>query len=366
MKIDLFGAMALLGIAVGCGGLSPSQPQLLKRALAEDLDCAAYYIEDATEEGHFGHLGCTGLYANWSNRTLAEDVRAYTPGYVLWSDQAEKNRWILIPPDTQIDTGGEGHAGTMDDWVFPVGTKAWKQFRFGSRVVETRLLWKRQEGWFVATYLWSEDQSSALEYTEDAGLLVEGADPDGPSYEVPPATACAQCHNGSADTLLGFEAISLASQDAQGLTLDELVQAQLLTQNPDRAYEIPGDPDAEASLGWLHMNCGASCHNARQQPYPWQLQMRLNVSELTAVEDTAVWRTAVGRTSTYRPSPLCGDLLWKRITPGNPDCSTVPYRVSVRDEYPGPYLNQMPPALSHRVPVAELDTLRRWIAALPP
>jgi hypothetical protein len=357
--------IALLGL-VGCSGPVPSQPQSLNRALAEDLDCAAYHVEDGTEEGHSAHLGCTGLFANWSKGTLNEEVRAFTPGYQLWSDQAEKNRWIFIPPDTQIDTGGEGRAGMMDDWVFPVGTKVWKQFRFGPRIVETRLLWKRQEGWFLASYLWSEDQSSALEYTEDTGLLVEGADPDGPAYEVPPSTACAQCHDGGADTLLGFGAISLAAEDASGLTLDELVRLQLLTQNPDADYALPGDPDAAASLGWLHMNCGSSCHNARQQPAPSQLQMRLLVSELTAVEDTALWRTGVGRASFYRPSPVCGDIPWMRIMPGNPDCSTVPYRISVRDEYPSPYRNQMPPLLSHRVPFVELERLRRWIAALPP
>jgi len=30
----------------------------------------------------------------------------------------------------------------MDEWTFPVGTKFWKQFAFGSKIVETRLLEK--------------------------------------------------------------------------------------------------------------------------------------------------------------------------------------------------------------------------------
>ncbi len=357
----------LLGIGAGCAGPLPVGQQPVKHsgALAEDLDCSVYQVDDGTPEGHSSHLGCTGLYANFSQRTLSDAARAFTPGYVLWSDNADKSRWIYLPAGTQIDTGGVG-PGTMDSWIFPVGTKAWKQFSFGDRLVETRLLWKRADGWFRATYLWSDDLSSALEYTGDVGLPVLGSDPDGPQYEVPPASACSQCHDGSADTLLGFEAISLAAQESTGLSLDELVRQELLTLNPDRAYTVPGDPDAEASLSWLHSNCGTACHNEARQPSPSELRLRLTTNDLNSVQDTAVWRTAVGRFSLYRPSPRCGDLPWKRVNPGVPDCSTILYRISVRDPYPGPYLNQMPPLLSHRVPLEVLDTLQRWVASIPP
>jgi len=54
-----------------------------------------------------------------------------------------------------------------------------------------------------------------------------------------------------------------------------------------------------------------------------------------------------------------------RIAPGDPECSTVRYRAGVRDDYPGPYFNQMPPLLSHRVSVEAVETLRRWIGSLP-
>ncbi len=73
----------------------------------------------------------------------------------------------------------------------------------------------------------------------------------------------------------------------------------------------------------------------------------------------------MGQPSRYRPSPFCGESPWLRIAPGDPECSTVPYRAGVRDEYPGPYFNQMPPLLSHRVSVEAVETLRRWIVTIP-
>jgi hypothetical protein len=230
--------------------------------------------------------------------------------------------------------------------------------------VETRLVWKRPEGWFQATYLWSSDYSSALEYTGSRGLLIEGADPDGPLYEVPSSATCARCHAGAVDTLLGFEAINLSAQQADGLTLDELTRRELLTQNPDRAYVVPGDPDAQASLGWLHANCGTVCHSGRIQRGPMGLHMRLQTGDLDSVEATAAWRTAVGQPSSYWPPLYCGRTP-NRILPGDPDCSTIVYRISVRDPYAGPYVNQMPPLLSHRVPVEAVESLRRWVASLP-
>lgn len=355
--------LALFGC--GAGPFNSGAITLGRAAIVQDLDCDDFRVDDGTAEGHSSHLGCTGLYSNWSKRVLGPGVRPFTPAFSLWSDGAEKARWIYLPENERIDNGGEGRAGSMDSWVFPLGTKLWKQFSFGSRLVETRLLWKRSDGWFQATYLWSPDQSVALESTAAGGLLVEGADPDGPSYEIPSARACVQCHNGAADTVLGFETINLSAEGAAGLTLNVLGEEGLFTESPDLAYPIPGDEDARASLGWLHSNCGLACHNPRIQAGP-QLQMRLQVADLARVEETDTWRTAVRRPAQYVPlSSRCSEIRsWQRIVPGDPDCSAVPYRAGVRDPISGPHVNQMPPLLSHRPPTDSVETLRRWIATL--
>src|SRR2546423_1675242 len=80
---------------------------------------------------------CTGLYANRDSTQIAPGVMPYTPGVLLWSDGAEKQRYLSLPPSTQIDTSD------LDAWKFPVGTKAWKEFRLDGALVETRIFWKR-------------------------------------------------------------------------------------------------------------------------------------------------------------------------------------------------------------------------------
>src|SRR4051794_38379479 len=64
-------------------------------------------------------LSCTGLYADLAARQIADSAMAYAPALSFWTDGATKRRWISLPGP--IDTHDP------DDWLFPVGTKAWKE-----------------------------------------------------------------------------------------------------------------------------------------------------------------------------------------------------------------------------------------------
>ena len=86
-------------------------------------------------------LRCTGLYTDWSAKALAPSVQPYTPAFTLYSDGASKARWISLPAGGQIVTSD------LDNWVFPVGTKIWKEFSVGGVRVETRLAWKTDAQW---------------------------------------------------------------------------------------------------------------------------------------------------------------------------------------------------------------------------
>ena len=65
---------------------------------------AALGLDCTTDAGHATLLGCTGLYADWTTRAIAPDVKEYDPALHLWSDGAQKNRFIFLPPGAQIDT----------------------------------------------------------------------------------------------------------------------------------------------------------------------------------------------------------------------------------------------------------------------
>ena len=81
----------------------------------------------------------------------------FVPQYPLWSDGAAKSRWIRLPEGAKIDVSD------IDAWRFPGGTTIWKEFAWGGRKVETRMMRALGGGeWMFATYVWTEDQSDAL------------------------------------------------------------------------------------------------------------------------------------------------------------------------------------------------------------
>jgi hypothetical protein len=296
-------------------------------------------------------LGCTGLYASWPSRTLAPTVMAFDPGLHLWSDGATKARYIELPPGTKIDTSD------MDEWTFPVGTKVWKEFSLGGKKVETRFMWKQASGqWLKTTYQWSSDQQTATELTTGA------KDVWGTGYEIPDQYACTTCHEGRLDYVLGFEAIGLSTPAASGLTMAKLVQLGLVTDAPAAPIVIPGNATEQAALGWLHANCGTSCHSGSDNAYArsTELWMRLTTKTIATVQGTDTYKRTVGVAATFKPAD--GTVL-ERIKPHDPAHSCVTYRDSRRDQ--ADEGNQMPPIGTHVVDTAGVQLVTNWINAMP-
>jgi hypothetical protein len=311
-----------------------------------------------TDGGLPNDLACTGLYSDWATKTVAADVVGYTPAYILWSDGAQKARWVYLPPGSQIDTTD------MDNWVFPVGTKVWKQFSVGGRRVETRLLWKTAAQWEVHVYRWSSDEQSATLF--DSGQT----NVDGTTYEIPSTTQCYTCHAGRPDMLVGFDLVGLGAPGAQGVTLADLVAQHRLTQAPPAtSITIPEDATGKAALalGYLHANCGATCHNANisADAFVTQLYMKLLAAQIYPdagagkVNQLDTYTTAVNKTGTLMP----GGMPYMRIAPHDAAHSLVPLMALVRDPDAGDFL-PMPPLVSHQPDTAGVAAVQAWINAL--
>jgi len=296
-------------------------------------------------------LACTGLYADWPTRTIAPDARAFSPGTALWTDGADKSRYIYLPPGTQIDTTD------FDAWSFPIGTKLWKEFRLEGRRIETRFLWKRDYGWFRTTYAWSLDEASAIELT--TGQTNWNAT----SYEIPDQTRCTLCHAGAVDGVLGFEGMGLAEPSATGLMLSELVREGLLTRPPPGPLAVPGNATESAALAWLHANCGLACHNRTPtaDAYDRGMFLRLRIADLGSVQSTDAWKTAVGMPSNFQPDNGSMMLL---IAPGNVANSAIYFRNSHRDAPDSGTRYQMPPIDTHVVPADGVALVAAWIQSM--
>jgi len=302
---------------------------------------------------------CTGLYLQRDPTRYSADVMPYTPGVTLWSDGADKKRYLQLPPASQIDTSD------MDAWSFPVGTKAWKEFRFNGKLVETRLFWKQPDAsWAYGTYIWSDDQKSAsLNASRQPTLLDTG-------YEIPTAKDCDKCHHGGADHLLGVEAVALGLPTAQGVTVEKLVAAGSLSHPPAlTSVTLPEDASGKAAgaMGYLHANCGMPCHSMRGLGDETMLVMRLRAPELYGSNGQAPMSAAQTDLykATVRQKPTTASVAQAfpgavRIAPGAHDQSLVWVLSHLRGKY------QMPPLVSHVVDDMGTQKLADWIDALPP
>jgi hypothetical protein len=321
-------------------------------AISDAGDCALGPSGEALE------LRCAGLYSDWASKTVSADLTAFVPGLQFWSDGAQKTRWIYLPPGQQIDTSN------MDEWTFPVGTKFWKEFRVpvGSSTtltrIETRLIWKSApSAWYRTTYRWSPDgETSASE------LITGELDANGGGYEIPDQSQCTTCHGGRLDGVLGFEAVGLSSPGASPLTLAKLASAGTLTNPPSAPPTVPGDAVESAALGWLHMNCGAPCHNrGTGKAADTHFFMRLDVATLATVETTDTYTTGwnVPTMTGFEITDASATYRFHACDIGE---SAGYYRPSHRDGNPGtPASTQMPPIDTHKVDEAGVAKIAAWI-----
>ena len=289
-------------------------------------------------------LSETGLYADIATRTLAPGVMPFEVGYELWSDGADKQRWVLLPEGTQIDTRD------IDRWSFPIGTRAWKEFRRDGVLVETRFLHKRAEGldgWLRVAFVWNAAGTDAM--AAPAGM----PDAVGTAHDVPSMRDCFVCHRGVSDTLIGVSAIQLGTAEG-GAFLTALADAGRLSDPPATMPSVPGPPVARDALGFLHGNCG-QCHND-DHPLATRRTMRLYLPVGTPTpEESPVYRTAIGAMMSHRIEGTD-----TAIVPGNPSLSQLYVRISLRD------YNQMPPIASEIPSPAGMATIDTWIRSLAP
>jgi hypothetical protein len=331
--------------------------------VGNDADAGGFVYPDAGADCGIGEAGepldlaCTGLYSDWASKTVASGNQPYLPGYVLWSDGALKQRWIALPAGQKIDTSD------MNDWTFPVDTRIWKEFSLvlpdggAPTRIETRLLWKQSTySWYRTTYRWSADGQTSATELRTGEMNVAGT-----AYEVPSSFECDDCHNGRPDGVLAFEAVALSATSATGLTMAQLVAQNLVTTPPTGSLAVPGDSTAQTTLGWLHVNCGVSCHNnVGGLASDTGFLMRLNVASLGSVQTTDTYTTGWNMQTQSFQLPDASTTY--RFHACDLATSAAYYRADHRTGVNGtPQGIQMPPYVSHVVDDADMATLAAWI-----
>lgn len=212
-------------------------------------------------------LSDTGCFDPAEPARPAPGVIAYDVASPLWSDGADKQRFLAIPDGTQLHMESDG------DFSFPAGSVLMKTFLVGGKRVETRLLVRHDDGgWAGYAYRWRDDGS-------DADLLAgsEIVDlPGGQTWRIPSRADCTACHTAAARHALGPEFLQLNGDFVYEATgrrsnqMDTLVHIGLFDDLADGDLDVETMPrlsaldDDDASLAdrarsYLHSNC-SSCH----------------------------------------------------------------------------------------------------------
>lgn len=130
-----------------------------------------------------------------NERVLPYDV--ITP---LFSDYAKKKRFIWMP-----EGSGAQYINDREVVDFPDGTVMIKSFYYDNvqplgnrKVIETRLIYKKNGEWKFADYIWNEEQTEAVYDAEGAYQDIEWIDEEGQShavnYRIPSEVECYTCH----------------------------------------------------------------------------------------------------------------------------------------------------------------------------
>jgi uncharacterized repeat protein (TIGR03806 family) len=299
----------------------------------------------------------------------ASGVIPYDLNSALFSDYAEKHRFIKLPP--------QAHATYHQDDVFefPLGTIIAKTFAFphdarnpsqGRRLIETRILKREPDGWVGLPYVWNKEQTEAILDVAGDTVDVSWVHTDGrtrsDNYIVPNSNQCKGCHKaGEIMRPIGPKARHLNREFAYSGGVDnqlaEWTRRGVLVGAPEpalaprlAAWDDPksGTLDARARA-WLEINC-AHCHSPLGPA-------RNSGLDLLASQQN---RTSFG---IFKPPVAAGigsGGLAYDIVPGQPEKSILAFRIA--SVHPGIMMPELGKRLVHDEGVA---LIREWIAAMP-
>ena len=318
-------------------------------------------------------LSATGLFNDTKSLTPNPALISYEVNVPLWSDRAEKQRWIGLPSAQKIDGDRSGR------WSFPKGTVFVKHFELPldernksdgvsvpTRRVETRVLvCDDRGGVFGATYRWNEDQSDAdlvtSAATEEISYLDEDGHPQTQIWSYPGRIDCQACHNDTAGGVLGFNARQLNREVvSDGLSDDQMYRFSRagmfafdcsrsdLTKMP----KLHGLADVTVGLeervrSYLDANC-SHCHQPGSRYGLWDGRIETPLYAQKIVGGRAITHTDKNPNAVVvQPGDLSNSFLYTRLS------STEPHLRM--------------PALAHGVVDQQaVELVRQWILSLPP
>ncbi|MFZ5745107.1 MAG: SO2930 family diheme c-type cytochrome [Pseudomonadota bacterium] len=271
-------------------------------------------VNDATVTGatYAPTLADYGFFTDAAAQRPATGVTPYRIQTPLWSDGAEKLRFVYLPAGTKAKAQGDG---LLD---LPVGSALIKTFKLEGRLIETRVLLHRADGWVALPYQWNREQTEARLALAGARLELKTPQGEAISYAIPNKNQCKECHQ-QQDAVVP---IGPKARNLSAAWLTSFYKAGKLDAVPQVSARVPLWEDraklavAPVARGWLDSNC-AHCHNPAGSASNSGLDLRWEQSDPIALGINKR-PVAAGRGS--------GGFEFD-VVPGHPDKSIMVYRM---------------------------------------
>ena len=314
-----------------------------------------------------------------TNLVPNNESMVFRPANQLFSDYAQKLRTLWLPDGSQANLVNE-------EIDYPVGTIISKTFYYptdkegrplkqidlaerqidlsSNKVIETRLMVRREDSWNAFPYVWNEEGTEAFLRVAGSSTPVSLQSDTGSHdfvYFVPNENQCSGCHVTSHPDgemhPLGAVATELNApfiypSNNKEHQIDKLVARGWLAERPNIASPVSWQDEA-ADLGaramaYLNIQCG-HCHNPKG---PADTSSLILDGSHESLINMGVCKTPVAA------GGGSGDMLYS-IVPGAPDRSILIYRMRSSE------LDEMMPELGRSIVHSEgISLIARWIDQL--
>ncbi|MDN3677764.1 hypothetical protein QWY90_10600 [Flavobacterium paronense] len=269
------------------------------------------------------------------------NVIPYEPASSLFTDYASKKRFIWMP-------SGVAATYVADNKIlnFPVGTVLIKSFYYNTiqpgnvtKIIETRLMIRKEDGWKFYEYLWNDEQTEAnlvsgVDFTNGSSKTITFTKPSGETvttdYRIPSDAECFACHKiNETGTPIGVKPQNLNHNHTYGNAskkiLQKLVDQGYLESFPSTIvstidYHDTTQPIDLRLRSYLDANC-AHCHQDQARCY--YRPIRLPFSQTNIDSNIGICLEADEQISAT---------LIKVISPGNYNKSIMHYRLMSNEE----------------------------------
>lgn len=265
-----------------------------------------------------------------------EGVLPYEPISSLFTDYAKKKRFVWMPHGSKAN-----YVADNEILDLPVGSVIIKTFYYDdvqpsgdTRIIETRLMIRKSDGWIFAEYVWNDEQTEAYLDMEGSNTYIswlQNGTPKSTNYRIPSDIECLICHKFNSQPIpIGIKPqnINKSIQFNDGYTnqlnkwvsvgyLDGPIPNNILTVVN---YLDQTKPIAERFRSYLDINC-AHCH--QENSHCDYRPMRLAYSETVNLENMGVC---------VPPDEFINASLVNIITPNNINKSMMHFRLASTDE----------------------------------